>query len=92
MSDEPRKRSRFDQTEPDPARKSRFDRRSRSPQNGEKKERSRSPMKDKVPKIDKAKAAAAAAAAAAKINAAIAAKKDIQPVDVPPLRTVRKDA
>jgi hypothetical protein len=38
MVDEPRKRSRFDQTEPEPPRKSRFDRRSRSPAR-----RSRSP-------------------------------------------------
>jgi homoaconitase len=37
----------------------------------------------------KNKAAAAAAAAAARINAQIQAKKGIQHVDVPPIRSVR---
>lgn len=95
MSDEPRKRSRFDQTEPEPARKSRFDRRSRSPaaRKDSESHRSRSPIRgderlgsesgDK-----KSAAAAAAAAAAAKINASINAKKGIQHVDVPPIRAV----
>lgn len=95
MSDEPRKRSRFDQTEPEPARKSRFDRRSRSP--GARKDseshRSRSPIKsdgrlDSSAGDKKNAAAAAAAAAAAKINASISAKKGIQHVDVPPIRAV----
>ncbi|KAL1996995.1 hypothetical protein VTN49DRAFT_7860 [Thermomyces lanuginosus] len=95
--DEPRKRSRFDQTEPEPRRYSRFDRRSRSPssrQSDSTRQRSplsrdpRSPNKeekkeDKKP-IDPA---AAAAAAAAKINAQIQAKKGIQHVDVPPIRS-----
>ena len=84
--EEPRKRSRFDQTEP--VRKSRFDRRSRSPAR-----RSRSPVPvaksiengSGDAKID---AAAAAAAAAARINASINAKKGVQHVDVPPIRPV----
>ncbi|RKF63144.1 KH homology domain-containing protein 4 [Erysiphe neolycopersici] len=88
------KRSRFDQVEPEPKRTSRFDRRSRSPiaKNSESR-RSRSPPNtdhsqtatpEPVKKID---AAAAAAAAAAKINAQIQAKKGIQHVDVPPIRS-----
>jgi hypothetical protein len=95
MSDEPRKRSRFDQTEPEPARKSRFDRRSRSPAGRQDSEshRSRSPIRsDERPGSEggdkKSAAAAAAAAAAAKINASINAKKGIQHVDVPPIRAV----
>ena len=96
MADEPRKRSRFDQTEPEPARKSRFDRRSRSPAGHKDSEshRSRSPIRsDERPGREggdkKSAAAAAAAAAAAKINASINAKKGIQHVDVPPIRAVR---
>ncbi|EMC97477.1 hypothetical protein BAUCODRAFT_453311 [Baudoinia panamericana UAMH 10762] len=90
MSEEPRKRSRFDQTEP--PRKSRFDRRSRSPARGDiEAGRSRSPVvkSTEAPDADKAKsdAAAAAAAAAARINASISAKKGIQTVDVPPIRS-----
>ena len=92
MSDEPRKRSRFDQIEPEPARKSRFDRRSRSPaaRKDSESHRSRSPIvTDEAPGSDKkSAAAAAAAAAAAKINASINAKKGIQHVDVPPIRAV----
>ncbi|KAI0602237.1 hypothetical protein F4775DRAFT_536181 [Biscogniauxia sp. FL1348] len=88
------KRSRFDQTEPEP-RRSRFDRRSRSPpakklDSG----RDRSPMSrdagSATPDTKKGgsvDAAAAAAAAAAKINAQIQAKKGIQHVDVPPIKS-----
>ncbi|OTB05413.1 hypothetical protein M426DRAFT_57028 [Hypoxylon sp. CI-4A] len=87
------KRSRFDQTEPEP-RRSRFDRRSRSPpakrsEHG----RDRSPLpKDGergTPELKKSPVdpAAAAAAAAAKINAQIQAKKGIQHVDVPPIKS-----
>ncbi|PQE17208.1 hypothetical protein CJF31_00005592 [Rutstroemia sp. NJR-2017a BVV2] len=88
-----KKRSRFDQKEPEPKRNSRFDRRSRSPPaRGSESRRSRSPLPrasdspapDSAKKID---AAAAAAAAAAKINAQIQAKKGIQHVDVPPIRS-----
>lgn len=53
MSDsgEPRKRSRFDQTEPDPPRRSRFDRRSRSPpaRGPEPAARGRSPLPESKP-------------------------------------------
>jgi len=89
--EEPRRRSRFDQAEP--PRKSRFDRRSRSPARKESDaRRSRSPIAKSVETpangTDKADAAAAAAAAAAKINASINAKKGIQHVDVPPIRSV----
>jgi hypothetical protein len=86
MADEPRKRSRFDQTEP--TRTSRFDRRSKSPLNRRAPDRSRSPLSSRSPsntvekKID---AAAAAAAAAARINAQLQLKKGIQHVDVPPI-------
>ncbi|KAL1881106.1 hypothetical protein VTK73DRAFT_4783 [Phialemonium thermophilum] len=90
---EPRKRSRFDQTEPEPRRTSRFDRRSRSPP-ARKAEpgRERSPLSrardsstpDAKSPIDPA---AAAAAAAAKINASIQARKGVQHVDVPPVRS-----
>ncbi|KAF2770151.1 hypothetical protein EJ03DRAFT_326799 [Teratosphaeria nubilosa] len=87
----PRKRSRFDQTEP--PRKSRFDRRSRSPARGDGADtsrRSRSPVaKSTENGDDKRDAAAAAAAAAAKINASINAKKGIQHVDVPPIRATQ---
>ena len=96
MTEEPRKRSRFDQTEPpEPKRASRFDRRSRSPSSRKSESRrSRSPISSAGPmspssaerkKIDPA---AAAAAAAAKINAQIQARKGIQHVDVPPIRSV----
>ena len=92
MSEEPRKRSRFDQTEPEPARKSRFDRRSRSPaRNDPEPRRSRSPVVKSVESpgsASKKDAAASAAAAAARINEQINAKKGIQHVDVPPIRTV----
>ncbi|KAL7923015.1 hypothetical protein ACQKWADRAFT_290976 [Trichoderma austrokoningii] len=84
------KRSRFDQTEPEPRRASRFDRRSRSPPTRRHEGRDRSPLpKDdssetKKPAVD---AAAAAAAAAAKINAQLQARKAPQHVDVPPIRS-----
>lgn len=91
MDDEPRKRSRFDQAEPDPPRRSKFDRRSRSPaqRDSEGAARSRSPVAKSVestgPKRD---AAAAAAEAAARINAQLSQKKAPQHVDVPPIRAV----
>lgn len=92
MSEEPRKRSRFDQTEPEPVRKSRFDRRSRSPSNkgSNHTRRDRSPVTKSIesPGDKREDAASAAAAAAAKINAQINAKKGIQHVDVPPIRAV----
>ncbi|KAI4234034.1 MAG: hypothetical protein LQ349_004040 [Xanthoria aureola] len=93
------KRSRFDQTEPEPKRSSRFDRRSRSPSRRESEtQRSRSPLapaksmspvaaESVGPKAFAADPAAAAAAAAARINASIQAKKGIQHVDVPPIRS-----
>ncbi|KAJ5881823.1 K Homology domain type 1 [Penicillium soppii] len=95
--DEPRaKRSRFDQTEPEP-RRSRFDRRSRSPSNRQSESaRTRSPLSRPLSRSPGADApskpavsdpAAAAAAAAAKINAQLQAKKGIQHVDVPPIRS-----
>lgn len=97
MSEEPRKRSRFDQTEPDPPRKSRFDRRSRSPprKDNEDAPRNRSPLS--IAKGvesgdaggDKKDPAAAAAAAAARINAQLNQKKGVQHVDVPPIQSVR---
>ena len=95
MSEEgaPRKRSRFDQTEP-PAqvRKSRFDRRSRSPAKDDAEpRRDRSPIEKSIESPgskSKADAAAAAAAAAARINDSIKAKQGIQHVDVPPIRPV----
>ncbi|KAK4154132.1 putative kh domain-protein [Chaetomidium leptoderma] len=88
------KRSRFDQTEPEP-RRSRFDRRSRSPparkpDAGRDRERSPlarsrdTPADSKSPPVD---AAAAVAAAAARINAQLQARKGIQHVDVPPVRS-----
>lgn len=90
------KRSRFDQTEP--KRTSRFDRRSRSPPVSKpeaESRRSRSPLPrvSDSPATDSAKKggadpAAAAAAAAARINAQIQAKKGIQHVDVPPIRSI----
>jgi len=93
MSDEPRKRSRFDQTEPEPRRASRFDRRSRSPSNRVSEDkRERSPIArgsgSPTSSSDKKDPAAAAAAAAARINAQISARKGIQHVDVPPIRAV----
>ncbi|MCJ1336807.1 hypothetical protein MMC09_002085 [Bachmanniomyces sp. S44760] len=100
MADDERrssKRSRFDQTEPEPKRTSRFDRRSRSPSTRQSEpKRSRSPAakgSSDTPSSDPRKStgadpAAAAAAAAARINASIQAKKGIQHIDVPPIRTV----
>jgi homoaconitase len=97
MSEERRPRSRFDDDEPAerPAR-SRFDtdRRSRSPSRRESEShRARSPVTREATDSPSAvstknKAAAAAAAAAARINAQIQAKKGIQHVDVPPIRSV----
>ncbi|KAI6089006.1 hypothetical protein F4821DRAFT_232729 [Hypoxylon rubiginosum] len=89
------KRSRFDQTEPDPQpRRSRFDRRSRSPPARKSDHgRDRSPLgrdgESSTPDLKKSPVdpAAAAAAAAAKINAQIQAKKGIQHVDVPPIKS-----
>ncbi|KAL8711592.1 MAG: hypothetical protein Q9220_004002 [cf. Caloplaca sp. 1 TL-2023] len=101
MADDERrssKRSRFDQTEPEPKRSSRFDRRSRSPSRRESEsQRSRSPLAPSKsmspgvtesvgPKAFATDPAAAAAAAAARINASIQAKKGIQHVEVPPIR------
>ncbi|KAK0386550.1 hypothetical protein NLU13_6385 [Sarocladium strictum] len=83
------KRSRFDQTEPEPKRASRFDRRSRSPPSKRSEPRDRSPLKndgDDAPKQPAVDAAAAAAAAAARINASLQARKGIQHVDVPPIQ------
>lgn len=56
------KRSRFDQTEPEPKRASRFDRRSRSPPSKRSEGRERSPIKqddgdEKKPPVDAAAAA-----------------------------------
>ncbi|KAJ5542185.1 K Homology domain type 1 [Penicillium sp. DV-2018c] len=88
------KRSRFDQTTPEP-RRSRFDRRSRSPSNRQSESaRTRSPLSRPLSRSSGADTpakpadpAAAAAAAAAKINAQLQAKKGIQHVDVPPIRS-----
>ncbi|KAJ8105846.1 hypothetical protein ONZ43_g7260 [Nemania bipapillata] len=87
------KRSRFDQTEPEP-RRSRFDRRSRSPAARKPDNtRDRSPLNrgtdNATPETKKSPvdAAAAAAMAAAKINAQLQARKGIQHVDVPPIRS-----
>ena len=88
MAEAPRKRSRFDQTEPEPKRSTRFDRRSRSPSGrASEPRRSRSPLSTPS-QTAKQDPAAAAAAAAARINAQIEQRKGIQPVDVPPIRTV----
>ncbi|KAL8758809.1 MAG: hypothetical protein Q9199_001220 [Rusavskia elegans] len=105
MADDERrssKRSRFDQTEPEPKRSSRFDRRSRSPSRRESEtQRSRSPLAPtksmspaaaesvgpKAFAADPAAAAGKRTAAAARINASIQAKKGIQHVDVPPIRS-----
>lgn len=99
MTEEPRKRSRFDQTEPpESKRASRFDRRSRSPSSRKSESRrSRSPISPgwtSPPSAEKKKIdpAAAAAAAAAKINAQIQARKGIQHVDVPPIRSTASPA
>ncbi|KAI4112961.1 MAG: hypothetical protein LQ345_005967 [Seirophora villosa] len=107
MADDERrssKRSRFDQTEPEPKRSSRFDRRSRSPSRRESEtQRSRSPLapskslspgapENKAPKAFATDPAAAAAAAAARINASIQAKKGVQHVDVPPIRSTASPA
>ncbi|KAF2178089.1 hypothetical protein K469DRAFT_676214 [Zopfia rhizophila CBS 207.26] len=85
-------RSRFDQAEPE--RTSRFDRRSRSPAvKKDESRRSRSPIaRDSTDSPSaagqrKLTPAEAAAAAAARINAQIAARKGIQHVDVPPIRS-----
>ncbi|CAO2658767.1 Nn.00g064900.m01.CDS01 [Neocucurbitaria sp. VM-36] len=97
MSDERRPRSRFDSDEPERPTRSRFDtdRRSRSPSRRESEShRARSPIAREASDSPatagavKNKAAAAAAAAAARINAQIQAKKGIQHVDVPPIRSV----
>ncbi|KAI7319527.1 hypothetical protein KC315_g9711 [Hortaea werneckii] len=96
MADDDRpRRSRFDQAEPQ--RKSRFDRRSASPsRKSSEPGRERSPVAKSVESPaggdGKKDAAAAAAAAAAKINASISAKKGIQHVDVPPIRTTQSPA
>ncbi|ETI23554.1 hypothetical protein G647_05356 [Cladophialophora carrionii CBS 160.54] len=96
MSEEaPRKRSRFDQTQPEPRKASRFDRRSRSPSSRQpESRRSRSPLgrDSRSPTASERRStpvhpAAAAAAAAAKINAELQARKGIQHVDVPPVRS-----
>ncbi|PLB54440.1 hypothetical protein P170DRAFT_346640 [Aspergillus steynii IBT 23096] len=102
MADDDRrpKRSRFDQTEPEPRRPSRFDRRSRSPSSRQSETtRTRSPLSREArspsagtPKNSAADPAAAAAAAAAKINAQLQAKKGIQHVDVPPIRSTDSPA
>jgi hypothetical protein len=110
MAEEERrsKRSRFDQTEPEPRKPSRFDRRSRSPSSRQADtRRSRSPLsKDsRSPTVGDPAAAAgqtkpnsarrerfadmkSLAAAAAKINAELQARRGIQHVDVPPIRSV----
>ncbi|KAE8390653.1 hypothetical protein BDV23DRAFT_155028 [Aspergillus alliaceus] len=103
MADDERrvKRSRFDQTEPEPRRPSRFDRRSRSPSSRQSEitrtrsplsREPRSPSADTTKKSVGADPAAAAAAAAAKINAQLQAKKGIQHVDVPPIRATASPA
>lgn len=97
MSEEPRKRSRFDQEETRDPRRSRFDRRSRSPDNREpepvsKSVESPSNGDKKSPAPNNPAAASAAAAAAARINAAIQAKKASLPAgataDLGPVRAV----
>jgi hypothetical protein len=97
------RRSRFDTGEPTPTteRRSRFDRRSRSPSARESESRrTRSPIargasvaSDSPSNAgsqsakDPLAAAAAARAAAARISAQLQAKKGIQTVDVPPIRS-----
>jgi hypothetical protein len=96
MSEERRPRSRFDSEDTDRPVRSRFDtdRRSRSPSRRESEShRARSPVAREGSDSPstagtKNKAAAAAAAAAARINAQIQAKKGIQHVEVPPIRSV----
>ncbi|KAH3917159.1 hypothetical protein HBI56_121600 [Parastagonospora nodorum] len=96
MSEERAPRSRFDSDDADRPVRSRFDtdRRSRSPSRRESEShRARSPVTREASDSPAAggiknKAAAAAAAAAARINAQIQAKKGIQHVDVPPIRSV----
>ncbi|KAF2461444.1 hypothetical protein BDY21DRAFT_397886 [Lineolata rhizophorae] len=97
MGEEPRKRSRFDQTEPEPKRHSRFDRRSRSPSSRTREtRRSRSPIGRDVQSPSTAgksndpaaTAAQLAQEAAEKINAEIRKKRGVQHVDVPPIRSV----
>jgi len=95
MSEEPRKRSRFDQEETRDPRRSRFDRRSRSPDNRESEPVSKSVESPsngdkKSPAPNNPAAASAAAAAAARINAAIQAKKAALPADVGPVRAVSR--
>lgn len=89
------KRSRFDQTEPEP-RRSRFDRRSRSPPARKPDSaRERSPLNNDSKSPDPKRnvdAAAAAAAAAARINAQIQAKKGIQHVEVPPIKSASSES
>jgi hypothetical protein len=99
MSEERKPRSRFDSDDTERPARSRFDteRRSRSPSRRESEShRARSPVAREATDspsttagTTKNKAAAAAAAAAARINAQIQAKKGIQHVDVPPIRSVR---
>ncbi|CAI9630621.1 unnamed protein product [Alternaria burnsii] len=95
MSDERRPRSRFDSDDGERPARSRFDtdRRSRSPSRRESEShRARSPVAREgtdspASSNFKNDAAARAAAAAARINAQIQAKKGIQHVDVPPIRS-----
>lgn len=94
---EPRpKRSRFDQTEPEPRRTSRFDRRSRSPPSRKAEPgRDRSPLpraddeskEGQEPPAAAMDPAAAAAAAAAKINAQLQARKVVQNADALPTKS-----
>ncbi|KAG5983927.1 hypothetical protein E4U55_006710 [Claviceps digitariae] len=89
------KRSRFDQTEPEPKRPSRFDRRSRSPPTRRSEGRDRSPLvaeETAEAKKSPVDAAAAAAAAAARINAAMQARKGIQHADAAPTRNAGSPA
>ncbi|KAK4222494.1 hypothetical protein QBC38DRAFT_512944 [Podospora fimiseda] len=100
------KRSRFDRTEPEPRRHSRFDRRSRSPpahkdararvdRSPDYTPRDRTPSAPTGPKSPVDDPVATAAAAAARINAQLQARKGIQHVDVPPVRSApdaNKDA
>ncbi|KAL1890558.1 hypothetical protein Cpir12675_005340 [Ceratocystis pirilliformis] len=77
------KRSRFDQTEPEPKRASRFSNRSRSPVSRRSENRERSPqsIKDDAKPETAADPAAAAAAAAARINASLQARRGAQQAD-----------
>ncbi|EGP83146.1 uncharacterized protein MYCGRDRAFT_77359 [Zymoseptoria tritici IPO323] len=91
MSEEPRKRSRFDQTDEEPVKRSRFDQRD---------DRSRSPPKspavsksiEKTEDDKKHDPVAAAMAAASRINAQLADRKGVQHVDVPPIRATSAGA